>query len=84
MRTVAVDDSGVPISQSLTGTGCVKTTERIDILFGMETPRDPRYIVSDWRGQRVRCGLCKLLWSLILHDSLQLQETAANCLYWSS
>jgi len=27
---------------------CAKTTEWIHILFGVETPRDPRTIVSDW------------------------------------
>jgi len=27
--------------------GCAKTAERIDILFGMETPGDPRDIALD-------------------------------------
>jgi len=40
MQTIATDDSYV--CQSVTRAGCAKTAERIDVLFGMETPEDPK------------------------------------------
>jgi len=45
MRTIAIDDPN--ICQSVTRTGCAKMAERIDVLFGVETPGDPRNTVLD-------------------------------------
>jgi len=65
MRTIAIDDPGVCQSVCYVGELC-KTTERIDILFGVETPRDPRNIVLDGgpnphsESEGVRCGLCQI------------------------
>jgi len=45
MRTVVSHDSCA--CQSVIQAGCAKMTEWIDVLFGMETPGDPRNIVLD-------------------------------------
>jgi len=45
MWTNAIDDLGV--YQSVTLAGCAKTAERIDVLFGMETPGNPRNTILD-------------------------------------
>jgi len=44
-QTIAIGDLGV--CQSVTRAGCAKTAERIDVLFWVETPRDPRNDVLD-------------------------------------
>jgi len=44
--------------------GCAKTAERIDVLFGMETPGNPGNIVLDGvpipYDEGVQCGFCKI------------------------
>jgi len=49
MRTIAIDDPVAWVSQSVslsvTHVGCAKTAERIDVLFGLESPGDPRNIL---------------------------------------
>jgi len=44
MQTIAIDD---PRHLSVTQVGCAKTTERIDVLFEVETPGGPRNTVLD-------------------------------------
>jgi len=49
MWTSAIDDP-VPrasVSRPVTRARCAKIAERVDVLFGVETPRDPRKIVLD-------------------------------------
>jgi len=53
------------VCQSSTRAACEKTAERINVLFGVETPKDPRNVVLDgasWyshgEGEAVRCGFC--------------------------
>jgi len=66
MQTIAIDDPG-SLSVSLFATRA-KTAERIDVLFGMETPGDPRNIVLDGvplarRAKGVRWGFYQItLW----------------------
>jgi len=45
MRTIAIDDPGV--CQFITRLRCAKTAERIDVLFGVETPGDRKSIKLD-------------------------------------
>jgi len=40
MRTIAIDDQSVSLSVCHASSGCAKTPEQIDVLFGMATP-DP-------------------------------------------
>jgi len=45
MRSVAIDNPDV--SLSVTRAGCANTAERIDVLFGVDTPGNPRNIALD-------------------------------------
>jgi len=55
MRTITIDDPDV--CQSVWhGAGCAKTAELIDVLFGVETARNPRNIVSDGNPHPARQG----------------------------
>jgi len=45
MQPIAVHDPD--ICQTVTWVGCANTAERINVLFSVETPRDPRNIVLD-------------------------------------
>jgi len=53
--------------------GCAKSAERIDVLFWMETPGNPRNIVymgvpdsiTHGKGKGVRCGLCEITFATI-------------------
>jgi len=48
-RTIAIDDPvRLLVSLSVTRSDCAKTAERIDVLFEVETPYDPRNTVADW------------------------------------
>jgi len=46
MQTIAIDDPSV--CQSVTRAGCVKTAERIAVLFEVQTLVDLKNIVSPW------------------------------------
>jgi len=66
MRTIVTNNPGVCQSVGLclfvTRAECTKTAERIDVLFGVETPRYPRNIVSDESSSptAMREGTCHL------------------------
>jgi len=45
MQTIAIDDLGV--WKSVVWVDCTKMAEQIDILFWVETPREPRNILLD-------------------------------------
>jgi len=76
MCTIAINDTGVCLSvcQSVTRAGCVKTAERIDVLFGVETPGDRRNIVLDGVSIPMARGFdaafAKLLWLLVISFTL--------------
>jgi len=65
MRTIAIDDPGV--CQSVTRAKCAKTAERIDVLFGVETPLDPRSTPSHTaRRKGSDATFAKLLWPVVM------------------
>jgi len=70
MRTIAIDDPGVCLSD--TRASCAKTAERINVLFGVEVP------IPHGEGEGIRCGLCQItlvtrfvyVYGLISQDSV--------------
>jgi len=65
MRTTAIDDPGV--RQSLMRSCCGKNVaKRVDVLFGVQTPEDPRNIPSPKARRRgFDAAFAKLLWAAV-------------------